>query len=587
MNVLDPDLDLVFSELAWDPRVDPLAWQPGSTVFEELTAAGLPVVMIAPHYFDGSGLTRGGPARRPSSSPRAPSRTGWTPRSRRWPRHPRVLVYLYWGELDKVGHVHGCGSWEWGEELERVDGELARLVRGVRRDVLVTVTADHGMVDVPHGDRVDLADEPELRRGVRHLGGEARALHLYCEPGAADGGRPRPGGPVRPARRGGPAGRGDRRGAGSAPSRRTCCRRIGDLLAVALGRDRGRRLADRAPGAAPAGRAARRPHARGDARAGAGRPGRPLSRPGERHRAASVAARAEDDVVPAGHARAPCPADASRGPGRRPRRGRSGRVPPRGAPRGGRGARRGPRRRLGRRLLGRRGLHAAAGFIAAGFGSAGVGGRGPRGRLGRAGVRRRVGEGEDLGVLELLGPRPRRVRRGWLAQGLGPHAQLVDGRLDSVGRLGLLARRPAATAGVRAVPAGCRAGRRSPPRRSPGRPPPSGPAVGLDVVDTLTGSGPPRRGGEAVADRRQHRAAGAPAPPPAARRAASGPRRRAGSRAGAARRRSSRRAGRGRPPRTPAGCTRCRRSARRPSRRRRGRPRARSAAAVTSSSSVG
>jgi hypothetical protein len=96
-----------------------------------------------------------------------------------------VLVYLYWGEVDKVGHVHGCESWEWGQEVERVDGELARLVRSARRDVLVAVTADHGMVDVPLTARVDLVDEPELTRGVRHVGGEARAVHLYCEEGLA------------------------------------------------------------------------------------------------------------------------------------------------------------------------------------------------------------------------------------------------------------------------------------------------------------------------------------------------------------------------------------------------------------------
>src|SRR3954451_3728343 len=40
MNVLAPELDLVFSELAWDPRVDPVVWQPGSTVFEDLRATG-------------------------------------------------------------------------------------------------------------------------------------------------------------------------------------------------------------------------------------------------------------------------------------------------------------------------------------------------------------------------------------------------------------------------------------------------------------------------------------------------------------------------------------------------------------------
>jgi hypothetical protein len=146
-----------------------------------------------------------------------------------------VLVYLYWGELDKVGHVHGCESFEWGEELERVDGELARLLRSCRRDVLVTVTADHGMVDVPHADRVDLADEPELRAGLRHLGGEARALHLYCEPGAADGvaaaWRARLGSDVEIVRRADAIERG---WFGTVEPH--VLPRIGDLLAVAVGR---------------------------------------------------------------------------------------------------------------------------------------------------------------------------------------------------------------------------------------------------------------------------------------------------------------------------------------------------------------
>jgi type I phosphodiesterase/nucleotide pyrophosphatase len=185
MNVLAPELDLVFSELAWDPRVDPVRWQPGSTVFEDVRAAGLPVVMIAPHYFDGSGLTRA--ALRGATFVAAQSLEQRVDAAlAALAAHDCVLVYLYWGEVDKVGHVHGCASWEWGQEVERVDGELARLVRSAHRDVLVTVTADHGMVDVPLTARVDLVDEPELTRGVRHVGGEARALHLYCEEGRAE-----------------------------------------------------------------------------------------------------------------------------------------------------------------------------------------------------------------------------------------------------------------------------------------------------------------------------------------------------------------------------------------------------------------
>jgi hypothetical protein len=185
MNVLAPELDVVFSELAWDPRVDPIAWQPERTVFQDVVAAGLPVVMIAPHYFDGSGLTRAAlRGARFVAGQALDQRVDAALAA--LAASPRVLVYLYWGELDKVGHVHGCDSWEWGQELERVDAELARLARCAGPDVLVAVTADHGMLDVPHEDRVDLATEPELRRGLRHLGGEARALHLYCEPGAAD-----------------------------------------------------------------------------------------------------------------------------------------------------------------------------------------------------------------------------------------------------------------------------------------------------------------------------------------------------------------------------------------------------------------
>jgi hypothetical protein len=97
----------------------------------------------------------------------------------------RSLVYLYWGDLDKTGHVFGCDSWEWGQELESIDRELARLVAGVPKDTAVYVTADHGMVDVPFASRIDLVLEPDLLAGVRHVGGEARSVQLYCEPGAA------------------------------------------------------------------------------------------------------------------------------------------------------------------------------------------------------------------------------------------------------------------------------------------------------------------------------------------------------------------------------------------------------------------
>jgi hypothetical protein len=184
-EVLDPERDVLLNELSWEPYVDPATWQPNPTVFEHLVLAGIPVTRIGPRYFDGSGLTesalRGGVFVAGES---LDDRIDAAVAASRATSHG--LVYVYWGDLDKIGHVHGCQSWEWGEELGRIDQAVRRLAESLPSDAFLVVTADHGMVDVAHDRRIDLAHEPELGAGVRHSGGEPRALHLYCEPGAAD-----------------------------------------------------------------------------------------------------------------------------------------------------------------------------------------------------------------------------------------------------------------------------------------------------------------------------------------------------------------------------------------------------------------
>jgi hypothetical protein len=186
MQVLDPNSDRLVNELSWEDGPDPRIWQPHGTVFEAAVNAGLEVTMIGPHYFEGSGLTtaalRGARFAAARSLDDRVSAAVSTVRST-----PRALVYLYWGEVDKVGHVHGCQSWQWGDEVESVDRALASLASQVPDDTLVVVTADHGMVDVAHEGRVDLINEPELMAGVRHLGGEPRCIQLYTLDGATDG----------------------------------------------------------------------------------------------------------------------------------------------------------------------------------------------------------------------------------------------------------------------------------------------------------------------------------------------------------------------------------------------------------------
>lgn len=184
-EVFDPERDTVFNQLSWEDGPVPETWQSRPTVFEQVADAGIEVTRIGPAFFDGSGLTRaalrGGRFVGAESLQERVDEAVAAIRA-----SARALVYLYWGELDKVGHLHGCESPQWCDELESVDRALAQLSARLPADCSLTVTADHGMVDVRPEDRVDVATTPGLPDGVRHVFGEPRALQLRCEPGAVD-----------------------------------------------------------------------------------------------------------------------------------------------------------------------------------------------------------------------------------------------------------------------------------------------------------------------------------------------------------------------------------------------------------------
>ena len=183
-EILDPARGVLLNELRWSPDTDPLAWQPFPTVFEILEGHGVGVVRIGNPEFASSGLTmaahRGGGfkgltalADRVSAAQTALASSD------------RSLVYLYWGNVDTAGHQHGWRSPNWQVELGRVDRAVADLAAGLPAGAVLVVTADHGMVDVPHACRLDLATVPGLRQGIAILGGEPRLAQLYCHAGAA------------------------------------------------------------------------------------------------------------------------------------------------------------------------------------------------------------------------------------------------------------------------------------------------------------------------------------------------------------------------------------------------------------------
>ncbi|RYV50340.1 alkaline phosphatase family protein [Pengzhenrongella frigida] len=170
--------------VSWQGAGDPRDWQHEPTLFESVAAAGIPVTTIGPAKFAGSGLTeaalRGGGYHR---AERLDDRIDATVYELMGP----ALVYLYWGDVDKVGHHHGWGSWQWGDELTAIDRELARLERSLPPDTLLIVTADHGMVDVDRSQRWDVARTPALADGVELIAGEPRALHVHTLPDAPGG----------------------------------------------------------------------------------------------------------------------------------------------------------------------------------------------------------------------------------------------------------------------------------------------------------------------------------------------------------------------------------------------------------------
>jgi hypothetical protein len=171
-----PKLDLL-KELV------PEQFQPMATAFERATADGITVTQVAPMYQAGSGLTRaalrGGEFRASFSSgdlvDGVVSALGDRDRS---------LVYAYHGDLDMTGHVRGPNSEAWALELAQIDLTVRLIAERLPAGAAVIVTADHGMVQVD--SPVDFDRQPELQAGVRALGGEPRARHVYAEPGAAD-----------------------------------------------------------------------------------------------------------------------------------------------------------------------------------------------------------------------------------------------------------------------------------------------------------------------------------------------------------------------------------------------------------------
>lgn len=174
-----PDADVVLNPLRWSPAASPYAVQPEPTVFERVASVGVDVSLIGhPDYAD-SGLTkavlRGG---RYVSADLSLSAAGAVSDAT---AGDRSLTYVYWAELDRVGHEYGAGSTPWIGALRRVDAIVAELADALPVDAVAFVTADHGMVNCPASSQVRIQEHADLVAGVRLIAGEPRVRHLFVD----------------------------------------------------------------------------------------------------------------------------------------------------------------------------------------------------------------------------------------------------------------------------------------------------------------------------------------------------------------------------------------------------------------------
>ncbi len=195
-RVLEPSLDEIIVPLRFRPagsevddalvgRLDPALLAPGPTVYEQLA---VPALVLAPRGVAGAfdRVATAGAAKRSFAT----LQHGVAELARAFHDDPELrYAYLYWNEIDRIGHHHGPSSPEFRTAARAALADVLAVADELARDgVTVLITADHGQVDV-RPDRVDYLDVrwPELRGLLTHrAAGSARDVFLHVVPGRVD-----------------------------------------------------------------------------------------------------------------------------------------------------------------------------------------------------------------------------------------------------------------------------------------------------------------------------------------------------------------------------------------------------------------
>lgn len=178
-----PGQDRLLTHITWRGDPPPEQWQPVPTWFARMAAAGVATRAVLPTAFLDSGLTVAayGGAEFHGLADERDQAGALLDTLRAGPG----LVYGYTPILDHAAHVHGIASEQWQQAAAAVDRLLQGLLAGLPAGAALVVTADHGGLDVPADNRLDVATDPRLAEGLRTVAGEPRVRYLHTRMGAA------------------------------------------------------------------------------------------------------------------------------------------------------------------------------------------------------------------------------------------------------------------------------------------------------------------------------------------------------------------------------------------------------------------
>lgn len=184
-----PEEESLFAPLKWGSSPHPISMTPSTPLFEWASENGIDVASIAREKHRNSGLTksvlRGGVYLAAAGLDDMERII----RDRVKQTSGPALTYVYWPDLDRVGHVHGPGSLQWLTELSLVDSFITSLSNVITEngnlDISLVVTSDHGMVFCPVDRRVHIQSNIDLTQDVDLIAGDPRARHIYTRAGSA------------------------------------------------------------------------------------------------------------------------------------------------------------------------------------------------------------------------------------------------------------------------------------------------------------------------------------------------------------------------------------------------------------------